>query len=84
MTNSVLVAEYLLVIMGLSYYAAVNGLCIQRFAELNTFMGGVKHRHFLGGYKSFSTEWRAFKLIQDKDMPFGYADTKFQTSTLNQ
>ena len=37
----------------------------------------------LGGYKSFSTKGKAFKLIQDKDTPFGYDDTKFQTSTLN-
>ena len=37
----------------------------------------------LGGYKSFSTKVKVFKLIQDKDTPFGYDDTKFQTSTLN-
>ena len=60
-----------------------NGLCIQLFAKLNTFMGGVKHRPFFGGYKSFSTKGRVFKLIWDKDTPFGYDDTKFQTSTLN-
>ena len=36
----------------------------------------------LGGCKSFSTKGKAFKLIQDKDTPFGYDGTKFQTSTL--
>ena len=61
----------------------INGLCIRLFAELNAFMGGVKHRSFFGGYKSFSTKGRAFKLIQDKDTPFGYDHTKFQTSALN-
>ena len=60
-----------------------NGLCIQLFAELNAFMRGVKHRFFFRGNKSVSTKWRAFRLIRDKDTPFGYADTKFQTSTLN-
>ena len=46
---------------------------------------GVKHRTFgrLFIYKSFSTNGRAFKFIQHKDTPFGYDDTKFQTSTVN-
>ena len=43
---------------------------------------GVKHRSFFGGYKSFSTKGRAFKLIRE-DTPFGYDDTNFQSSTLN-
>ena len=46
-------------------------------------MGGSSTGLFFGGYKSFSTKGRAFKLIRDKDTPFGYDDTKFQTSTLN-
>ena len=43
---------------------------------------GVKHWSFFGGYKSFSTKGKTFKLIRDKDTPFGYDDTNFQTSTL--
>ena len=52
------------------------------FAELNAFMGGSSTAH-LGGYKSFSTKGKAFKLIHDKDTPFRYDDTKFQTGKLN-
>ena len=44
---------------------------------------GGPEPHIWEVYVSFSTKGRVFELLQDKDIPFGYDDAKFQTRKLN-
>ena len=59
----------------------LSGLCIQLFAKLNVFKGS--RTVHLGGLYIILTKGKAFKFLQDKDIPFGYNDAKFQASILN-